>query len=116
MVKFFTYGTFRKGECRHSILQSFKPVFIKTITTAPQYKLFDLGSFPGMAKGNKVVVGELYELPEEALTVFDGIEGHPVFFKRAEIKLVDGSYAIGYIYPHESNDEIMSGDWVKGIL
>lgn len=114
MIKFFTYGTFRKNECRNHILEGFKPEFIKTITTAPQYKLFNLGSFPGMQEnGNMAVVGELYDLPEEALVVFDAIESHPTFFKRTMVELSDGTLAIAYIFPHECFNEIESGDWLN---
>jgi gamma-glutamylaminecyclotransferase len=111
MIKFFTYGTFRQGECRHSILQGYTPIFIKTLNTAPEYKLVDLGSFPGMRRGNISVVGELYEVPDDALSIFDMIEGHPSFFRRQEIKLEDGSVAIAYMFQHDSDNEIKSGDW-----
>ncbi len=116
MIKFFTYGTFRQRECRHDILQKFKPEFLKTTTTAPEYKLFNLGSFPGMIEnGDKEVIGELYNISEGALSTLDMIEGHPAFFRRKEIKLSDGTCAISYLFPHSTNnyDEIVSSDWTK---
>lgn len=113
MIKFFTYGTLRKGESRHNILEHFNAEFISSTTTAPEYKLFDLGSFPGMtANGNCAITGEVYNLPEEALITLDMIEGHPDFFYRTEIKLQDGTIAISYLFPYEGSIEIKSGDWL----
>ena len=115
MIRFFTYGTFRQGECRHDILQSFKPEFIQVITTASEYKLLNLGSFPGMVEGDKAVVGELYNLPEIALNTLDMIESHPSFFCRKEIKLKDGTCAISYLFQRSINNlhEITSNDWTN---
>jgi gamma-glutamylcyclotransferase (GGCT)/AIG2-like uncharacterized protein YtfP len=113
MIRFFTYGTFRQGECRHDVLQRFKPEFVQVITTAPEYKLFNLGSFPGMIEGNEAVVGELYNLPEIALHTLDMIESHPSFFCRKEIKLEDGTLAVAYLFQHATSNlcEITSNDW-----
>ena len=116
MIKFFTYGTFRRGECRNDILTKFGSSFIKQTTTAPEYKLFNLGSFPGMIENGDVsVTGELYYITEAALAMFDMIESHPSFFCRKEINLSDGTTAISYLYPHDVDDfrHIESGDWAN---
>ncbi len=114
MIKFFTYGTFRQNECRHYILQSFKPEFIKQIETVAKYTLINLGSFPGIIEGgNNAIVGELYDITDDIMAVFDMIEGHPSFFCRKEIELVDGTNAAAYVFQHsiENCDIIMSNDW-----
>ena len=37
--------------------------------------MLDLGSFPGLLKGNNYIVGEVWEVDAEALDTLDGIEG-----------------------------------------
>jgi len=116
MIKFFTYGTFRRGECRHYILQKFVKEFSGITTTAPKYRLVNLGSFPGILEGGtNHIVGEVYYIEDDALPMLDMIESHPSFFLRTNIELSDGSTAIAYIFPHnvESNKDISSGDWVN---
>lgn len=113
MIRFFTYGTLRRGECRSSILEQFAAEFIELTSTANEYKLVDVGSFPGLSSGDRAVVGELYYLPEAAFDYLDRIEGHPTFFRRDVVKLCDGSVAVAYMFPHEGYNEIKSGDWLN---
>ena len=113
MSSFFTYGTFMTDECRNFILLDNGGQFIKAATTAPKYKLLNLGSFPGVIDGEAVVVGELYDIPECALEVFDRIEGVPFLFDRKQVELEDGTTAIAYMFQGSADDaaEIKSGNW-----
>lgn len=116
MIRFFTYGTFRAGECRHHVLKSFGVIFVQAINTAPEYTLVNVGAFPGMLEsGNDSVVGELYDVPEEAIPTFDIIEGHPTFFCRKNVKLADGTSAVSYVFlcPLDRYGKIKTGDWCK---
>ena len=68
----FVYGTLLKGLERNAALTSSKylgPALIKA-------RLFDLGSYPGIAEGNADVVGEIYEVDEQTLNNLDAIEGY----------------------------------------
>jgi gamma-glutamylcyclotransferase (GGCT)/AIG2-like uncharacterized protein YtfP len=72
MKKIFVYGTLLKGLERNSALDSSKylgPAIIKA-------RLFDLGSYPGIAEGDNDVVGEIYEVDEQTLNNLDAIEGY----------------------------------------
>lgn len=103
MTKFFTYGTLKKNESRHYILQELGAQFVKKIALPNRdFLLLDLKVFPALVEvarspdgtgvcpaiGNnptkipKYIYGELYELPEGAFKVLDEIEGHPDFYKR----------------------------------
>jgi gamma-glutamylcyclotransferase (GGCT)/AIG2-like uncharacterized protein YtfP len=116
MIRFFTYGTFRQGECRNHILQGFNAEFLGIITTIPEYKLFNLGHCPAMIEGgDKAIVGELYNLPKIALSTLDIIESHPLYFRHQEIKLIDNTYAISYLFQRSTDgfDKIATNDWVN---
>ena len=72
MKKIFVYGTLLKGLGRNTALASSKyvgPALIKA-------RLFDLGSYPGIAEGDDDVVGEIYEVDEQTLNNLDAIEGY----------------------------------------
>ncbi|MDC3283380.1 gamma-glutamylcyclotransferase [Planctomycetota bacterium] len=72
MNKIFVYGTLLKGLERNTALASSKylgPALIKA-------RLFDLGSYPGIAEGDEDVVGEIYDVDEETLNNLDAIEGY----------------------------------------
>ena len=72
MRTIFVYGTLLRGLERASALDSSKflgPALIKA-------RLFDLGSYPGIAEGNDDVIGEVYEVDEEVLGTLDAIEGY----------------------------------------
>ena len=60
----FVYGTLRYGHERHNVLENARFVgygFIKG------FKLYDLGPYPAIAKGNGTVYGEVYEISPETL-------------------------------------------------
>ena len=72
MTKIFVYGTLLKGLERNTALTSSKylgPAIIKA-------RLFDLGSYPGIAEGHENVIGEIYEVNEGTLINLDAIEGY----------------------------------------
>ena len=100
-------------ECRNFILLDNGGQFIKAATTSSKYKLLNFGSFPGIIDGDKTVVGELYDIPEKALAVFDRIEGVPYLFDRKQVELEDGTFAIAYMFQNLSCDavEINTGNW-----
>lgn len=111
-MRLFVYGTLRRDECRHSVLGRFNPTFVKEVKTASTYKLLDLGAFPAMVHGDRAVIGELYDVSDDAIPTFDMIEGVPYLFNRNTIALQDGTNAIAYIFMRDTDaPEIITGDW-----
>ena len=47
----------------------------KAKTTYSDYEMLDLGAFPGLLRGENIIIGEVWELDEEALFALDGMEG-----------------------------------------
>jgi gamma-glutamylcyclotransferase (GGCT)/AIG2-like uncharacterized protein YtfP len=64
MARLFVYGTLRRGEANHHRLA--QATFLGEARTRPEFRLVDLGRFPGLLPGGSTaVVGEVYDVPEE---------------------------------------------------
>ena len=73
----FVYGTLKTGgEIRglNNMGLNVTPKG-KSKTSYPDYEMLDLGAFPGLLKGKSFIVGEVWEMDEEALFALDGMEG-----------------------------------------
>ncbi|SDN34236.1 gamma-glutamylcyclotransferase family protein [Alkalicoccus daliensis] len=71
----FVYGTLRKGETNHALLQGLDCIAEQAYTTG---NLYDTGyGYPGyVEEGNEKVFGEIYFLPENLLPAVDRLEGY----------------------------------------
>jgi gamma-glutamylcyclotransferase (GGCT)/AIG2-like uncharacterized protein YtfP len=114
MIRIFVYGTLRKGECRHYLLEDSQ--FIG-YARAKGYLLYNIGAYPGMVEGDGKVVGEVYEIPETLFEKLDWVEGVPDLFRREliEVTLENGQTisAYAYIYNRKIDNKLLipSGDW-----
>jgi gamma-glutamylcyclotransferase (GGCT)/AIG2-like uncharacterized protein YtfP len=118
MKKIFVYGTLLKGLERNSALDSSRylgPALIKA-------RLFDLGSYPGVAEGDEDVIGEIYEVDEQTLNNLDAIEGYSESAPESSLylrkptsarKLADGSSVDveTYFYSHPNEKTIKGLDY-----
>src|SRR5690606_19616506 len=96
----FVYGTLRRGEANHRLLE--RATFLREARTIPAFSLRDLGAFPGLfAGGHTPVVGEVYEVDAATLARLDRLEGHPSFYRREPIALDDGERVEAYLLPAE---------------
>lgn len=111
----FVYGTLRKGEFNHNMVED-NP-FVGVFRTEPCYTLHALRWFPAMVTGGTTsVVGEVYEVGRKTLWELDRLEGHPDYFQRQAIHLDDGQTVQAYLMPIESACDyptIDSGDWLQ---
>jgi gamma-glutamylcyclotransferase (GGCT)/AIG2-like uncharacterized protein YtfP len=93
----FVYGTLKRGERNHRLLAGQR--FVGPAVTAPGFRLFDLGPYPGMVRAaGGVVRGELFDVSEPCLVELDEFEGVPTLFDRAVVELSDGTAAAAYLY------------------
>lgn len=94
----FVYGTLKRGGRNHRRLAGQR--FVRTAATAPGFRLFDLGPFPGMVfdKSDGAVTGELFAVSDECVGELDEFEGVPDLFDRRVIVLADGTKAWAYLY------------------
>lgn len=72
----FVYGSLKRGYSLHSELQ--EQQFVAEAVTPPDYRLFDIGQYPGMVKvvsEGRSVKGELYQVTPRCLLRLDEVEG-----------------------------------------
>jgi len=76
MSLLFVYGTLKRGGSNHHYLTGQK--FLGAARTAPGFRLFDLGGFPGLVpvpEDQAGVIGEVYDADATALAALDVLEG-----------------------------------------
>jgi gamma-glutamylaminecyclotransferase len=72
----FVYGSLKRGYTLHSELQ--QQQFVADAYTSPDYRLYDIGQYPGMVKvasEGLSVKGELYRVSQDCLQRLDEVEG-----------------------------------------
>lgn len=119
MNKILVYGTLRQGDYNFDrIAHAFGSDSIKKVGEAsiPNYKLFNLGFYPGINKSdneNDVIVCDVLEVNDQAKRFIDGME-FGAGYKIANVNLNGENHEI-YEYKRELNENsrIKSGDWFK---
>lgn len=89
-TRLFIYGTLKKGGRLHRHMEGQK--FIGKVKTAPKYRLYAVGWFPGLYElpsedddVGKSIEGELYEVDDECLARLDRVEGVPSLYQRRAV-------------------------------
>jgi gamma-glutamylaminecyclotransferase len=101
----FVYGSLKHGYALHHLLEG--QAFRGPATTYPLYRIFDLGSYPGLVDWPEglAVQGELYEVDAECLKRLDDAEGvDEGLYARRVIKLqspFDGIEASAWFWLHK---------------
>ena len=102
----FVYGTLKRGCSNHHFLAGQK--FVGEARTAPGFRLFDLGSHPGMvvrADDQQGVTGEIWEIDAPCLKRLDALEGIAEDMYRRKVVPLLPPFADrgieGYVYPHD---------------
>jgi gamma-glutamylaminecyclotransferase len=109
------YGSLRRGFGNHRLLEDSD--FIGRVTTRPEYTMLHLGGFPGLVSGGETtIVCELYSVDDDTLRDLDRLEGHPSFYTRTPIEVLDESgntiEAEIYLLARNRNYPVVaSGDW-----
>lgn len=73
----FLYGTLKHGGANHRHMDGQK--FVAHAATAPRYRLYDLGGYPGMVSVKPMdtglsIQGEIWDVDEAALARLDELE------------------------------------------
>lgn len=132
----FTYGTLRAGEPNNAILNGHQE-FLGSATTVERYLmivshysvafpyLIPAGYWPEMGAKAAQITGDIFKITTQALRRCDKLEGHPEWYKRTTIRVVDSAgtehEVQAYIltreafeeYSRDSYDVIECGDWKK---
>lgn len=115
-INVFVYGTLKRGESNHSVMEQAEGVFQKEVSVAniaivntPWYPL----AFK-FASDDMEAQGELYTIPFKKLDVLDTLEGYPVLYDRIAVETTSGEKAIVYTYNDE--DQIKSYTVKYGLI
>ena len=83
----FVYGTLKRGG--RNAFRVADQEFLGEVTTAPRYRVFDLGEHPGLvhADAGFAVHGELYAVDSRCLAELDAFEDVPNWFVRELIEV-----------------------------
>ena len=131
-MNLFTYGTLRVGESNASILDK-HGAYKATVKTVDKYimvtelshcfpYLISCQHWPEMSHVAVHIVGDMYELTPNGLAHCDKLEGHPTWYVRSTIDVIDDNgnvYTVeAYILSQKSvqslvKEEItvLNGDW-----
>lgn len=92
----FVYGTLKRGHCRDYALRTQQ--FITEAQTLPEFRMFNLGTYPGIiraAESGVSIRGEIWSVSQECLKQIDDIEGTDEgLYERIEIDLLDSDLAV----------------------
>ncbi len=103
--RIFVYGTLKRGCHNHGYLAGQR--FLGEARTAPGFRLFDLGGYPGIVvwpDDTAGVTGEIWEVDAPALAALDELEGLAIGIYRREAIPLLSPYADqgiqAYTYAH----------------
>ena len=108
----FTYGTLLKGERNHHLLNDDDFVsegYIKN------FKMFDLGTYPGIEYGEGIVMGELYLVDDATLKMLDELEEEGFLYFRRKTVVYTQDFTIEayvYVYANKVINPLYLGDGV----
>jgi gamma-glutamylcyclotransferase (GGCT)/AIG2-like uncharacterized protein YtfP len=110
-TKVFVYGTLREGGVNHYLLKEAK--YLGHCSTRPFFKMFHLGTYPGVIKGGfSAIEGEVYAVDTRLMKELDKLEGYPKAYTRA---FIDTPWGKAWIYLYRGNLSgralIPSGIW-----
>lgn len=107
------YGTLKGGHPNHGAITGAEFLGRHCLEG---YQMVDLGWYPGVIKGgeNTKIFGEVYKITPDMLSTMDMIEGHPNYYERKEVDVLDGKKAWIYLLPAEyleENEVVEGGCW-----
>jgi len=99
-MRLFLYGTLKRNHCRHFAVQHEE--FVGEARTVPAYRLFDIGSYPGLvdAPGHGLSIrGEVWNVSDRTLAMLDEVEEvEEGLYERREISLLNAGEGIVQAY------------------
>ena len=115
----FVYGTLREGLGNWRWALRGRAKKLGDLLLSGQYKMYDLGGFPGVVvipESYGELLGEVYSVPEDVWNEIEYLEGYPTLFGRKAVKTPWGRAEM-YVYngPVTGRTEVSGGDWKKWI-
>ncbi len=122
MPRLFVYGTLRTPVGGPPTDTTYHTQIAASVASSVSGRLdgavlLDFGAYPGVARGDGTVIGEVFEIDDDGLARADEIEGHPDFYERHLETIMVGNDAVeAWVYWAPSallanRPVIESGDW-----
>jgi gamma-glutamylcyclotransferase (GGCT)/AIG2-like uncharacterized protein YtfP len=92
--RLFVYGTLKTGGEKHYLLDGSSLI---GTGVARGFVIQQGEEFPEMRRGDGEVEGEIWDVPDASMPAIDAWEGHPDFYVRTPIVLVDGTHVEVYL-------------------
>ena len=107
----FVYGTLRRGESNHFLIQSAR--YCGEHRTSPEYHFWDCGAYPAASRGGSTAIdGELYGVSPRLLRALDRLEDVPRLYRREIISTDLGSAWIYLVRGRPPGaPKLALGDW-----
>lgn len=109
-MKLFVYGTLKKGGALHTGVET------SIVEDSIQGKMYSLGAFPAVRLDREgTVYGEIHEIDDRFLEVYDRIEGEGRLYRRLNVTTNSGEEVQVYEFMQELPEEsvIESGTWIN---
>lgn len=90
-VYVFVYGTLKRGEANHGVMESADGEFMAESKLAGYY-MVNTPWYPFAAKSDNdddYIEGELYKVPADKLHILDTLEGYPQLYDRDTVDVQD---------------------------
>ena len=125
LLNLFVYGTLRPPQADTPAADARYFSAISEYTrhhqpaTLAHAQLYDLGEYPAAAPGVGTIHGDLLQVDPAAVPIADRIEGHPTFYRRAEVMVqtaIGAARAWVYWAPPgmtTARPRITHGDWFQ---
>lgn len=109
------YGTLKRNEGNHSIMQKSDSSYVGTTITEDRYDLHDGWGYPRVVFDGNTSKIQVEVFNVKNLEPMDRLEGHPTFFERKQIKVVGIEEPVWmYFHPPISNKtSVLEGDIVN---
>ncbi|QIW24991.1 gamma-glutamylcyclotransferase [Sulfolobus sp. S-194] len=117
MPYLFVYGSLRYGFELHHLLENSRFV---GLAYTEGYKMYDLGSYPGVVKGDGIIYGEVYEVDDNTILLLDKVEdyrGRPddLYIREKTKVYFDDKrrYSLSDVYIYIYNQDISGRDLIE---
>lgn len=106
-IKVFVYGTLKRGQGLNNHYMH-NSTFLKTDKV--KGKLYSLGAYPGLRKGDNDVPGEIFEMPKEDFFDVKRME-EGAGYETEEVTTESGIQVSIFFYKHEIKETQLITEW-----
>lgn len=117
-IRVFVYGTLKRGNGLHALIERGNTDFIGRNYIESNLMLADMGFYPALVpdtyepSAKYKVFGEVYAVDDETLAAIDMAEGHPRLYKRHKVWTSDPAMKV-WAYVLQDKPGEYAEDWIE---